>query len=97
MNKFEKQSNEKYAISIDFSNTLETTETIASFTLSVTDELGQSVTTSDVVDSSSNDNDSVEIVVKGGTNGKNYKLTAVTTSSLGYVYEEDVYMEIINI
>lgn len=97
MNKFEKQSNEKYAISIDFSNTLETTETIASFTLSVTDELGQSVTTSDVVDSSSNDNDSVEIVVKDGTNGKTYKLTAVTTSSLGYVYEEDVYMEIINI
>jgi hypothetical protein len=94
LNSFIKQTNEEYAVSVDFSNTLEDSETISSFTISAIDNSGNS--SNSIIDSSINDDDSVEFIVTGGNNETIYKISIVVTSSLGYIYEEDVYMEVIN-
>lgn len=97
MNKFTKQDSEKYGQTIDFSNTLSEGETIASFEITVTDHLENEVPVSEIIESSTSDTDSVTFVAKDGENETIYKITIIITSNVGYIYEEDIYMEVLNI
>lgn len=94
INSFIKQSSEKYAITVNFADNLADSEIISSYTVSVVDHNGNAVTS--VIDTSSNDDDSVSIIVKAGSNETIYKITIAVTTSLSYVYEDDIYMEVLD-
>lgn len=94
INSFIKQSSEKYSVTVSFASNLDDSETISSYTVSCVDNNRNTITS--VIDSSSNDDDSVSIIVKAGSTETIYKITVKVTSSLGYVYEDDIYMEIID-
>jgi hypothetical protein len=92
MNNFNKQPGESFSISIDFSNLLPGNEIISSSTVSAYQDTA-SVTTA-VIDTTSNTSTDVIVKVKSGTNNLDYKITAVVTTSVGNIYEEDVIMQV---
>lgn len=92
MDIFTKQPNEKFTISIDYTNRLNTGETISSYT--VIAYLSTIDVTSTVIDAHTNDVDNVRIRVKAGTTGNKYKITTVITTNLGNAYEKDILMKV---
>lgn len=97
VNEFTKQPSEKYPVSIDFSNSLGSGETISSIEVSAVNLSTNEDATSSIVDSSTNNDDTVGITVKGGVNKTVYKITTKVTSSLTNIYEEDLFMNVFDI
>lgn len=97
MNQFSKQPSEKFPISIDFStNTLDELESITSYDLVIEDFNNIDVSDSMIIDSSNDDN-TVNIVVGNGVNGCKYKLSIIVNTSLNNIYEEDIFINVIDI
>jgi hypothetical protein len=95
MDNFEKQSSEQLQFEIDFSDSLDTGEYISSYTVKAVNESIDY--TSTIVDSSDNTTIAVSVRVKGGTDGKNYKITVVITTTEDNIYEKDILMRVIDI
>jgi hypothetical protein len=95
MNQFVKQSDEIITFSMDYTNLLDTGETIASKTILAYDSGNNNVTSSLIVTSTIVDS-VVKVRVQAGTNGYKYKITIRITTSDSNVYEEDVFMLIQN-
>lgn len=91
MDNFTKQPSEKFTINISYVNNI-SDETISSAT--VTAYLNDSDVTSTIIHSTSYDDDSVNIIVKAGTAGKNYKITSVVTTTSSNIFEKDVQMRV---
>jgi hypothetical protein len=94
MDNFEKQINEKVTFSIDFSNSLVGVEVISTYTVKAYNESIDF--TSTVIDNSDNTTTTVSIRTKGGTDGKNYKITVLITTDQNNVYEKDILMMVID-
>lgn len=94
MDEFSKQPLEIFNITINFSNVLDSGETISSYTIVVA-ESGLNVST-DIIDSSSNTTSTVAMKVKNGDNGKNYYISTLVTTSASNKYEHDVKMVVSN-
>jgi hypothetical protein len=99
INNFEKQPNESYTISIDFTNILQENESIQA--CYITAYLNNdNVTSSVIVDISddesevygSSDTSKVYIKVKDGISGLDYKITALIDTDDSNTYEEDILM-----
>jgi Flp pilus assembly protein TadG len=96
MDNFEKQSSEIYTINIDFSNLLnDNSETISTYTVKAYNESIDY--TSTVIDNHDNTTTDVNVRTKGGTDGKNYKITVLVTTDQSNVYEKDILMRVIDI
>ena len=93
MNVFKKQVSEIVPISVDFTNLLATSETVASMTAVATDTDG-TVVTSTIIDSNSITTPICYVTVKAGTSGTRYTITIVATTSSSNVYEEDVFLDV---
>lgn len=91
---FLKQPSEEFTIALDFSGDLETGETIASKTVTASDLADSSDQTATIIVSSSIDGSRVRVRVRAGTNGHDYKITAVATTNLSQVYEHEVIMRV---
>jgi len=92
---FIKQPREKFPVSVDFTNRLESGEVLSSVEYAAS--LAGMVVTTDIIDSCSILGNSVLILVKGGISGLNYELTVLVTSSSGYKYEKDLLMQVLNL
>lgn len=94
MDTFSKQPSEKFTISVDFSSSLETAETIDSYTITAYKNYAD--VSSQVIDSYSLDSTSkiIYCIVKNGCNGNDYKFTFVATTSNNNIYEKDVIMNV---
>lgn len=94
-NFFEKQPSESYTIEIEFLNRLPSGTTISSGTVSATD-LSTSFFDNSVLASTTAtiSGTKAKAKVQAGTNGKNYKLTFLTTLSDSSILEEDVEMRV---
>jgi hypothetical protein len=93
-NQFSKQAAEKYAVGIDYEDDLVTGETIASVVVVGTEKATGTVVTSTIIDSTTTTTTTASAVVKAGTSGVAYVLTFTATSSLGYVYEDEIIMNV---
>lgn len=97
---FTKQSSEKYAIDIDFTDVLVHGETIV--TAQVESYEGNSTITG-IVDSYDTVNDTttgyfaVRVIVQNGADKSKYKITAKIVTSNSNEYEDDVFMNINNV
>lgn len=91
MNQFSKQPNEIFPVSMDFSNSLDTGETISSKSVIAYNATNEVVTSTIVAASSIVDN-TVKVTVKDGTSGTRYKITIRITTSNSNIYEEDIFM-----
>ena len=96
MDSFTKQSSEKFKIELNFEASLETGETISSYDLTIYNVRNQSEidVTSSVSESPSNDDSSVYVTIKNGTNGYWYKITGRVTTTKGNIYEKDVLFNV---
>lgn len=92
MDNFTKQPNEKYTISIDFTNILATNETIYSYTIVA--YLSNTDMTSTVIDTHTNTTTAVSIRTMGGVDGNNYKITTKIVTNLNNIFEKDIQMEV---
>ena len=93
---FYKQPTEKYAIAMDYTSELADSETISSTAIVVTEILAGTVVTSTIIDSTATTDTQAKAVIKAGTSGKRYKITFKSTSNLAYVYEDDVFMTVLD-
>lgn len=93
MDIFEKQSSEEFTISIDFTNNLADSEDIAS--IDVKAYFNTTDVTSTVIKSTTFDDDIVFIKVENGINKRNYKITAIITTTDSNVFEHDVIMKVV--
>lgn len=91
----EKQVREKFAISVDFSNVLDTGESLTSgsLVLGYLTSTGAEVSTS-IVQSSSYSSDNVVATIHSGSDNVGYKLSFIATTNSGSVYEEDVFIQV---
>lgn len=96
MDSFTKQSSEKFKIELNFEASLETGETISSYDLTIYNVRNQSEidVTSSVSESPTNDDSSVYVTIKNGTNGYWYKITVEITTTKGNIYEKDVLFNV---
>lgn len=96
MDSFTKQSSEKFKIELNFEASFETGETISSYDLTIYNVRNQSEidVTSSVSESPSNDDSSVYVTIKNGTNGYWYKITVEITTTKGNIYEKDVLFNV---
>jgi hypothetical protein len=88
---FYKQPAEKYLIAMDYTSELSTGETIASATVKCYEVVAGTDVTTTLIDSSSTTTTQAKTVIKAGTSGKKYKVIFLTTTSLGYIFEDDVF------
>lgn len=91
---FLKQPSEEFTIALDFSADLESGETIADKTVTAIDVADSSDQTSTIIVSSSIDGSRVRVRIQAGTNGHDYKITAIATTNLSQVYEHEVTMRV---
>lgn len=100
--KFTKQPSEKFPVSVDFTQLLETDEIIVTSTVTawngdveatpiIDNVIIEATPTSDATPIT-NENKIVRVIVKDGTSGITYKLTFQITTSDDNIYEEDVRM-----
>jgi len=95
LSRFYKQISEEFPIGADFSENMESTETISSQTISAVDTAGADAT-ADILENPTNDGAQMALIkVKAGTEALSpYKITFKVTTSLGYKWELDVEMQI---
>ena len=93
-NAFPKQPNEKYSVAIDYTDELTTGETVSSTVITAAEVATGDDATATVIDSTTNSTTTATAVVKAGTSGLQYKFTYVTTTSLGYVLEDETIMTV---
>jgi hypothetical protein len=93
---FYKQPSEKYAIAVDYSNDLTSGETIASTLVTAIETYTGTTVTTTIIDSTAVTSTQAKAVVKAGTSGKQYKITVKSTSSLSYIYEDDLFMTVLD-
>ena len=89
---FTKQPSEIFTVSMDFSRRLVSGETLSSKTVTAT--AGGQDATSTVIDSSSIDGTDVDVKVKAGSDGTDYKITIKVTTSTGNVFEDEITMTV---
>jgi len=92
---FDKQPWEAFFIAVDFSDRLETGETISSVTVTAINIATGADATATVITGSSIDGEDIEIKVKAGTTGDDYKITTKIITSSANSLEEDVIMHVI--
>lgn len=95
MHKFEKQTDEVFDISIDFSDVLATAETIT--TKEVIAYLGSTDKTIDVITSSAISGKTIVIKVKNGKNKRSYQIIVKIETSENNVFEENITMDVWNV
>lgn len=99
---FKKQPNEKFPISVDFADDLQSSETISSAEVIVYDRDGTDVSSivlsgvESIVDGENQDGTThtdakVVHTIQAGTNNMRYKVTFLATTSSGSIYEADVF------
>ncbi|MGE5436612.1 MAG: discoidin domain-containing protein [Syntrophothermus sp.] len=95
VNVFNKQPSETFLISVNFVNSL-SSDTISSYTVKAYNKVEgvEEEVTATVLAENSNGTQIVYQRVFAGETGKDYKITFVITSALGYIYEEDVIMKV---
>lgn len=93
---FTKQPSEIYPISVDYSDVLDTGETISSESVTATDSAGTDVTAT-LIDSTEISGSTIKAVIKAGTTGNKYKLTFKATTSDSNLYEDDITMRVVEI
>jgi len=91
---FDKQPGEKFAITANFADVMNTGETINTKSVSAATIAGVSATDT-IIDSSSISGQTVLITVKAGTNGVSYKITVVITTSAGQIFEDEIVMHVV--
>jgi hypothetical protein len=95
MNDFFKQPDEKYPISMDYTDALNATETISSVSVKAYTTYGAITDVSTtLIDTTSIEGNICNAVVKAGTTGAKYKITFKATTDEGNIYEEDVWMKV---
>lgn len=93
MASFTKQPSELFTIAIDFTDRMATGETLASAVVTAATVAGVDATATVIV-SSSVSSPNVLVRVQAGTDGVDYKITAVATTATAEVYEADVVMRV---
>lgn len=99
----QKQPAEKFTVGVDFANDLGVSETISSAVMSAIDTSDGSNAASIVLDGSasivSGDEDSSKITqkLKGGSDGKEYKITFLANTSMGNVFAAELIMNVVEI
>lgn len=96
MDNFKKQPSERFPISANFSYDLEAGDTIASKAVTAVSLPDNTDATATVIDNSSIASPAIIVIVKGGTSGTDYKITVVATTTLGYIYEKDIKMKVVD-
>lgn len=96
MNLFSKQPAEIFPISMDYQYRLQTGETITSATITATTNIGITATSS-IISTQSISGTIVKVVVQNGINKNRYKITFRATTDESNIYEEDVYMDVLEI
>lgn len=95
---FTKQPQETYLISMDFTNILETGDTLASQTVTAIKKSDGSSATATVINGAGLDGTfKVSVVVKSGTSGETYLLTTKVVTASTYQYQMDVFMRTVEI
>ena len=84
----EQQSTETRLLTMEFTEKMSTGETISS--LDTSSSLPAGITFGAVT----LDKRAVNLLCSGGTNGKQYKITMIVTTSLGQVLENEGYLKI---
>lgn len=92
---FTKQPYETYIISMDFTNVLESGDTLASQNLTAIRKSDATSATTTVITSSGIDGGKLSVLVKAGTNGETYQLTGKVITILSYQYQMDVLMQVV--
>ena len=88
-----KKPNEKYAVGLKYqAPDLEEGQSISSVSVSITPTTG--VTPLIVDGSPSIDGDTVSQVIKAGVNGENYYVIFTTTTSIGHIYEDRIFVKV---
>lgn len=93
---FYKQPQEIIPIQMDFTYYCNTTETITSISATATSDIGVDVTSS-IINSASVSNNIAKVVVQNGTVDKRYKITFRAYTDESNKYEEDVFMDVVEI
>lgn len=96
MNSFFKQPDEIVPVSIDFTDAINSTETITSLIVTAATLLGIDVTAT-IIDDDSISGDICKAVIKSGTSGTKYKITMKAITSEGNLYEEDLILSVLSI
>lgn len=91
---FVKQPNEILPISMDFVDLLDDNETITSKSIIAYDSSNADVT-STIIAASSILGTKIKITARNGTTTNQYKITIRATTSNGNLYEEDIYMKVL--
>lgn len=96
MNEFHKQPGEVETTEVTFDQRMAIGETIATKTITAVETKHDTDKTTTVINSStiSLSNTSVYVKVKDGTDGIDYKITVIVTTSGGNTLEEDVLMRV---
>jgi len=100
-NAFEKQPGEKYPISVDYLDRMDTGETVSSCAASaykITWAMGRissSTAATAILSSVTHDDGAVQTTVSAGVDGESYKVSISATTSDGKVLEEDILMWVI--
>ena len=92
MHEFDKQTNETYLISGDFSDVLAEGEIISS--VDVAAYIGDVDVTSLVIGSTAIDGSDIVVRVQGGIDRRKYKIELTVTTSGANIYEEEIYMTV---
>lgn len=92
---FDKQPGEKFAITSNFADVLDTGETISTKSVAAAITTTGVDATTTVIDSSSIAGQTILITVKAGTSGVSYKITVVITTSSGQIFEDEIVMHVV--
>lgn len=95
MNAFIKQPSEKIPVTMDFTNTMDGTEAISTTSVKAYEYDSETDVSATLIGSSSTSGSTVISVVQAGTNQNKYKITFKITTDSGNIYEEDVFMRVI--
>ena len=93
---FDKQPDEEFIISVEFTDRMTTGETIASNTVTAVNISTGADATDDVFDYATITGQFLYIRVLGGTSGISYKMTITITTSTGNILEEEVVIHVLN-
>jgi hypothetical protein len=94
MNFFSKQPSEKFTISVDFSNMLDTNENISTLQVKAYTKNAGTDVTSTIIESSTIESQMAYAVIMAGTTNTIYKITFKATTDQNNVYEDDVFMQV---
>lgn len=90
----EKQPAEVIVIGVDFSSIVGSATISSTSVTSIEVDTGQGAS---IAQSAGVENNVVKIKLSGGTDGKRYKVTVQVTLSDGQIWEEDVFVDVVDI